>query len=282
MTQIKNPLTIVQQGGGSLDNYGAITYLDSNNVEKTLTLADEKDYLELTLGGAGAQITINGTTLSKDDVKGVTIADGVQYIPKNFCYGCNYLTTATIPSSVHYIGDSVFYACNISSASFSLDNVSYIGSSFMSFNSNFNSPLSLPKVDEINDGFLRSCTSFNSTVNINDNCEIIGSGFLRGCTAFSQSFSLPSGLTTSSAITYNPAGRFMQDCDNFVGPLVCNCSATKLATTGSDGNNMLATTNASAPMYTAGVTLTGTYANDWKTALPDRTSSPYRKLIIGS
>ena len=73
----------------------------------------------------------------------------------------------------------------------------------------------------------------------------------------------------------------MYECNNFVGPLVCNCPATSLPTTGSN-NEMLATNSNTSPMYTTGVTLTGTYASDWKTALPDRDSSPYRKLIVGS
>ena len=45
---------------------------------------------------------------------------------------------------------------------------------------------------------------------------------------------------------------------------------------------ILSTTDSTGAMYTTGVTLTGTYASDLKTALPDRDSSPYRKLIVGS
>lgn len=34
--------------------------------------------------------------------------------------------------------------------------------------------------------------------------------------------------------------------------------------------------------YTNGIEIAGTYAQDWKTALPDRATSPYRKLIVAS
>ena len=281
MAQIKNPVTIVQ-GGGSLSNYGSITYLDANNVEQTLTLATEEDYLELTIGStSNVEIKVNGVTMTKADVTSITIANGVQYIPSGFCYGCNNLTTATIPSSVHIIGDDAFTYCNITTASFDLQNVHIIGNSFLQSNGNFNSPISLPKIREIGTGFLYSCSSFNSSLTINDDCETIGGSFLRGCTAFAQSFSIPSGLSMSSDLI-NPGGRFMNDCKNFVGPLVCNCPTTRLATSGSDFNYMLATADNTAAMYTTGVTLTGTYASNWKAALPDHDSSPYRKLIVGS
>ena len=280
MVQIKNPLTIVQ-GGGSLANYGSITYLDANNVEQTLTLATEDDYLELTIGGSGTDIVINGVTVNKLNITGVVIADGVQYVPNSFCVGCNNLASATIPASVHVIGYHVFLACDIVTASFALQNVHQIGDNFLQGNSRFNSPIVLPKVKEIGQDFLRGCTSLNSAVTINDSCEFMGTGFLRGCTAFTQSLSVPSSLLMSAGLV-NPGGRFMQDCKNFVGPLVCNCPVTNFTIGSTDKNNMLATTDATAIMYTTGITLTGPYANDWKTALPDSSSSPYRKLVVGS
>ena len=281
MATIKNPITIVQ-GGGSLDNYGTIKYLDANDVEQTLTLATEDDYLELTLGvWQISNFTINNVSVDKSKITGVTIGDGVQYIPDNFCYNCTNLTSATIPSSVHYIGSFVFYSCKIATASFSFDNVISIGESFMQGNNTFNSPLALPKVIDISTNFLRGCSAFNSSLTINDGCEHIGLNFLRQCSAFAQSLSVPSGLYMLSSGIFNPNRYFMYECNNFVGPLVCNCPATSLPSSGFD-SEMLATTSNTSVMYTTGVTLTGPYASDWKTALPDRTSSPYRKLIVGS
>lgn len=267
--------------GSTIDNYGSITYLDSNNVEQTLTLATEPDYLELTLGNyTGVLFTINNVTIDKTKITGVNIADGVTYIPDSFCYGCTNLVSATIPSSVHYIGAYVFYSCKIASGSFSLDNVVSVGDSFLQNNTTFNLPIILPKVREIGIAFLRTCRAFNSTLTINDGCEFIGNNFLRECNAFAQSFSIPSNLKMLSTGNFNPQRYFMYQCDSFTGPLVCNCPATSLPTTGLD-SEILATNDSSKPMYSTGVTLTGAYAQAWKDALPDRTSSPYRKLIVG-
>lgn len=267
--------------GGTLDNYGSITYLDSNNIEQTLTLATEDDYIELTLGvWQISNFTINNVSVDRTKITSVTIADGVQYIPDEFCYNCTSLTSATIPSSVHFIGLSAFYNCRIATASFSLDNVINISENFMYGNNTFNSPLALPRVTSIGTNFLRGCSSFNSSLTINDDCEYIGNSFLRQCSAFAQSFSVPSGLYMLSTGFFNPQRYFMYQCDSFTGPLVCNCPATSLPTTGLD-IEMLATNDSSKPMYTTGVTLTGPYAQAWKDALPDRTSSPYRKLIVG-
>ena len=261
--------------GGSLANYGSITYLDANNVEQTLTLATEEDYLELTTGGTSMLITINGVDVIKSQITGVTIADGVTYIPGQFCNGCTNLKTVVVPSSVHFIGSRVFNGCDVTNASLSLDNVVKIEDNFLSSNSHFNSPISLPRIMEIGDGFLIYCGGFDSSLTINDDCEIIGSGFLRGCESFAQQLSLPSGIKTALV---NPGDRFMQECKKFTGPLVCNCNASQMSTS----NNVLSSTDVTAPLYVTGVTLTGTYANDWKTKFPDRTSSPYRKLVVGS
>lgn len=267
--------------GGSLDNYGSIKYLDGNNVEQTLTLATEDDYLELTVGGSGSNILINNVTVNKSNITEVVIADGVQYIPDSFCSGCNYLTSATIPSSVHVIGYNAFAYNNITTASFDLQNVHMIGTSFLTNNTNFNTAINLPKVKTIGSNFLNGCSSFNSSITINDDCQFIDSNFLRDCTSFAQSFSIPSGLSMNSRVN-NPGGYFMNNCQSFVGPLVCNCPPTALPSSASQKQYILATNNATALMYTTGITLTGTYANDWKTALPDKDTSPYRKLIVGS
>lgn len=268
--------------GGALDNYGSIVYLDTNNVEQTLTLATEDDYIELTLGQAGSIVHINGASINKSNIKGVTIAEGVQYIPDRFCYGCTYLISVVIPSTVHFIGHNVFANCNIITANFSLENVLYIGGYFMMGNGNFNTPINLPKIIEIGDNFLMNCVSFNSSITLNDNMETIGVSFLNGCSVYAQPFSIPSGLIDDDSYTSPIGGQLFYNCYNFTGPLVCNVSPYNIGGTSSQMNQMLATSYADKLIYTTGITLTGPYAEDWKTKFPDRTSMPYRKLIVGS
>lgn len=276
MAKIKNPLTIVQSGGGTLDNYGTVTYLD-NGVEKTVTIANEDDFYELSVGGAGAPIHINGTVVNKNDIIGVTVADGVQYLPDSFCYACNYLETITLPDTIHYIGYNVFSYTKINSQ-ITLTNVKSIGANFLQGNTSFNQPLNMPNIEYIGSNFLQACGNFNSSITLNDRLRVIDNNFMYGCTKFAQSFTIPAGLENLDP-TANPSSGFMRNCQEFTGPLVCNGPVSAIIPT---DNNTLSTTSSSAAMYTTGVTLTGTYAQAWKNALSDRTSSPYRKLIVGS
>jgi hypothetical protein len=260
--------------GGSLSSYGTLTYLDGSTT-KTLDLISEDYYLELTLSTVSANFhfKFGDLDIPSGAIQAITIADGVQYIPNYFMYYCSNLTTVNLPNSIHYIGDMVFSRCNVTST-INLSNVAYIGSNFLSFNSNFNQPLNLPKVEEIGDYFLRTDTAFNSTVTLPDHMYKIGSSFLQGCSAFAQTLTLP--LLQTIPNTANPGPSFMYGCNEFTGPLVCNTP------NGTNDANTLAMTQTTVPAYTTGITLTGTYANAWKTAFPDRTTSPYRKLIVGS
>lgn len=269
----------IPTGGGTITSYGTVTYLDGNNVEQTVEMAAEKDFLELTIGGVGSEIEINGVTVNKSKIKSVTVGDGVQYLPDNFMYGCSGVLTVNLPSSIHFVGMAVFIGCTSLNSALNLDNVAYIGANFMANCSAFNQPISLPKVNDIGNYFMQNCTSFNSAITINDDVEVIADRFMIGCSSFAQSFSIPSGLISTNAVTSNPGQRFMQNCSNFTGPLVCNFSVTSKFPT---DNYTLSTTFSSGPIYATGVTLTGPYAQAWKNALPDRTSSPYRKLVVGS
>lgn len=269
----------IPSGGGGITTYGTIKYTE-NGVDKTVEMVTEDDYLELTLGGSGSTIEINNVSINKDWIKEVTVGDGVQYIPDNFCYGCNYITSVNLPRSVHYIGGNVFQTCTSLNSPLNLQNVRAIGSNFLQNCSAFNQPISLPKVDEIGSYFMSNCFSFNSEITLNDGLLMIDSRFMHGCSSFAQSFTIPSGLLSSNFLYKNPGERFMHNCNSFVGSLVCNApvDSSKIPT----DNYALATTSATAAMYTTGVTLTGPYAAQWKAALSDRTSSPYRKLIVGS
>lgn len=281
MAIIKNPLTVVQQGSAPLANYGSIVY-DNNGVDTTLTLATEADFLALTYGGAGAEIGINGVRVNKEKIKEVTVADGVDFLPNNFCYACNYIHTVTLPSSIKNIGTNVFAYCAITS-SLTLTNVVSIGDVFLASNTSFNQPIALPNIVSIGNSFLQGCKSFNSTLTLSNNTNFIGANFLYGCTSFAQSLTVPGGLMKIGS-DYNPKGSFMYNCTSFTGPLVCNgpSDPTSFVTSGTDANRMLATNDANAVMYTTGVTLTGTYAQNWKDTFADRTATPYRKLILGS
>ena len=117
--------------------------------------------------------------------------------------------------------------------------------------------------------FLSGCQHLNCNLNFQNLHGSIGDSFMNGSRRFEGTVTLLSTITSVGA-------SFMRNCYNFTGNLVCNCQAHPT------DNGSLSTNSSTALMYTTGITLTGTYANDWKTGLPDRTSSPYRKLIVGS
>lgn len=267
----------IPSGGGPLASYGTVTYLD-NGVEKTVTMVNEDDFYELTVGGVGTPIRINGIDLNKNDIKGLTVADGVQYLPDNFCSGCNNLETVTLPDTIHYIGLYAFGYAKISSQ-INLTNVKSIGGGFLQGNLSFNQPLGMPNIEYIGSNFLGECSQFNSSITLNNGLRVIGSNFMSGCRNFAQSLTIPAGLEDLGT-TKNPDTSFMRNCNAFTGPLVCNGPVT--SSSNPTDNNSLSTTSSTATMYTTGITLTGPYAQAWKNALPDRTSSPYRKLIVGS
>lgn len=228
----------------------------------------------------------------------------------SYALNSEYLQLPRLAIVSFELGDSVTatpnqFLCsssNLTSVDFTYASaLTSINNGFLKNCVNFNSPISMPDgVITIGHDFLYGCTSFNSTVDVNNagsigynflaSCstfdqpisyhfdpdngyygiDYIGNDFLSGCSAFAQSFTVPGALSSINA-------NFMYNCNKFVGPLVCNNIVSLIAS-----NNTLATTNRRATMYTKGVTLTGSYAQSWKAIFPDRTTSPYRKLIVGS
>lgn len=268
----------IPSGGGPLASYGTVTYTDSNDTEQTLTLATVDDFYELcNQDNAAANVHIGNTVFTKEKITEVTVADGVTFIPDYFAYNCTNLTNISLPNTVTYIGSNFGYYTKVANK-LNLVNVQYIGSAFLNniSSSSYTEDIDLPKVHTIDSGFMQNFYNFNGNMNLNDDCKIIGSSFMLNCWSFAKSFAIPSGLETLGANS-NPSTQFMKECKNFTGPLVCN----SYSLLGSD-NNTLSTNTTSNPLYATGVTLTGPYAQQWKTALPDRTSSPYRKLIVGS
>lgn len=109
--------------------------------------------------------------------------------------------------------------------------------------------------------------SLDKPLELPEGVESIGDNFLRGATTLYVGVTIPS--------TVNSIGTaFLAEANYFRGPLTVN---TDTAPTDSES---LAVTVQSATAYTEGITLAGSGAEAWKTALPDSDTSPYRKLVI--
>lgn len=257
--------------GGVPEYWATLTYLDDNDVEKTIDLTPENFY-QLTT--APEIYDFDGTSVRKNKITKVEVTEGVEELPTSFLEGDSFsiLTTVILPDTIEIIENNVFRYNNKITSPLNLSNVRYIGNNFFASVSNavYNQPLNLSKIKHIGDSFLSSQSNFNSSITLNDDCTYIGGSFMLGCSSFNQNISIPSQCSYIGA-------SFLWIANNFCSTVVCNSPTIPVDT----NNRTLATSSSSALIYSTGVTLTGTYASDWKTALPDRTSSPYRKLILG-
>lgn len=128
-------------------------------------------------------------------------------------------------------------------------------------------------ITSIGSGFLQECSLFNSYFRIPSHATI-GDGFLSSCRSFNQPLIIPAGVTLSTSSNYG----FMFGCENMLSEIKVELPATSI----SNSKYILSTFSSSDPCYAQGIRLTGQYAQDWKDLLTDRTSAPYRKLIVES
>lgn len=211
-----------------------------------LVLKAQSDYNNLASFSSSIVIsTPKGTfNVPKSTVTRYTFGSQPTSIPDYFLYNCPNLSSVEYFSHITIIGSAVFYPIP-----------------------KLDVPLVLPNVTSIGNDFLRAAASFKSKIQLGDRLSSIGDGFMSGCEAFAQPLSIPSAVTTIGS-------NFLFNCYNFTGPLTVDTTASPAEP------NSLSTSSPLVPMYTTGVTIKGIGALAWKTALPDRTSSPYRKTIV--
>lgn len=146
-----------------------------------------------------------------------------------------------------------------------------IGNSFLYAATNWDGVLpDLSNVTSIGNYFGYSNTPFKEELKLGDSLTSIGSDFLENNSNYTYPLTLPDSVT-------NIGNYFLYNCYNFTGPLNVGKSSGIYS-----GQYMLSTGSATALEYTEGITLTGANAEAWKMGLPDRTTNPYRKLIIAN
>lgn len=133
------------------------------------------------------------------------------------------------------------------------DGLTTIGQNCFSYLSTFNSPLVLP-----------------------DTVTTIGKSSFSHLDSFNSPITLPADLTTGGLAMH--CFYYMPNMTNII--YLGDLPTTVLP---SNSARIFATGSSTDPCYTTGITISGTYASDWTTALPDNDSAPnYRKLIIDS
>lgn len=235
----------IPSGGGGED-WGNITFSD-NGTPTTVTMADQTDYMKLCQTGVTA-ITVGGKTFAGDSITSIALGPSASFAPHGFLRSHTGLTTITGTDNIKMAGNDCFYGCT-----------------------SLNCQLDFSNLVNIGNNFLNGCTSLNSEIKFS-RLTYIGQYFMSGCTSFAKKLVIPSGLT------YVDLG-FMFNCDSLT-QLEVNSPTTgsKIKTS----SNTLSTQTSTAPMYVTGITLTGAAANTYKNRFANSTSSPYRKLILGT
>lgn len=229
----------------------------------------------------------------------LTIPSGVTTIGESFMRNCrSFNQPIAVPNSVTSIGRYFMAGCIQFDKSLTLSSgMTAIAADFMNGCTNFSQPVVVPNgITSIGDSFLYSCTRFNQPLTLPSSLQTIGRYFLQLCSSFNQPLTIPSGTTTigmnfmnswtqfnqpltiPSSITSMNANNFVYNCNAMTSTITVEAPITVIGS--GSPNSALSTTVSTAPCYTTGITLAGTYANDWKTRFADRTTSPYRKLIL--
>lgn len=202
----------------------------------------------------------------------ITLPEGITTIEARFLYSCgDFNQPITLPDTVTTIGTDFLYAC-----------------------SSFNQQVTLPRaLNAVPGSFLRSCNTFNSPIVFHDGITSIGDYFLYDNYTFNQPLALPNGLASIGSYFLNRnrafsqpltipdtvtqiGASFINNSYTFIGPL----NVGKASGFTSDNATLSADSGTSRFPYITGVALTGENAEVWAAGLPNRTTSPYRKLIV--
>lgn len=278
-------------------------HIDNSTDFATFMTPDQTSWYspEIGMGFSGIMRTQNGDLIQKQFAISInfgSLASSLTSIGDRF-YQNNYFLQSlyNLPSSVTTIGNFFLTGCQSFNSYFKIPSGATIGTGFLAGCSSFNQPLQVPQGVAINDDFLSGCSGFNSPLDISNTTQIgsnflkdcpsfnqsltlnssatIKSGFLEGCTAFNQAITIPSNVTFyNSGSTY----RFMFGCNSMLSPIRVEAPATAI----NASNYVFSTLSNTAASYTTGMTLSGdpTIVQAWKTKFADRSSNPYRKLLV--
>ena len=197
--------------------------LDDNSVVYAETSTDVTACC--TTGAATANLTVNGTTFTKDQIISVEFGKdwNITTVPSNFFRNCtNLISLSKIPSMITNMGPSFLYGCT------SFNQLIVIPKDVTGTNclrgllqgcTLFNQPIVIPEGVTGSwslDSFLYGCTSFNHPITIPNGVTGLAclSNFLRGCTSFNQPITIPNGVTGEGCLQ-----NFLYGCTSFNQPI---------------------------------------------------------------
>lgn len=229
----------------------------------------------------------------------ITLPSGIESIGVQFMAGCtlfNQSVDLSACTSLGSIANNFLQACNSFNSSITLPNtITSIENNFLQACTSFNFPITLPSgLTTIGTNFLANCTSFNSSITLPSGLTTVGGSFLSGCTSFNFPITLPSGLTTigtnflASCISFNKDITLPDTITSIGASFLYNVnSMTSTVYTGNlspsvaaSSNNSFSTIDSSADSYVSGIKMNGSYSTSWVSRFPDRTTSPFRKIVV--
>jgi hypothetical protein len=238
--------------------------------------------------GANTSITVNGQNAVKNQITGA-VFDAAEFanvttLPNNFCRYFTALTELDLSgfTGLTSMGERFLYGCSSFNQELTLPpNLNSIGNIFMDSCTSFNQPLTLPDgITSIGHNFLWGCTSFNQPLTLPESLTYIRYSFLKNCRAFNQDLVIPASVTSieSVDVAQFPDQRFafMENCDSMTSVVTVNCSVTAFSP---NDIRSFTTTNPNAASCTTGITIAGPDKTEIIELFPNRTTSPYRKLI---
>ena len=225
----------------------------------------------------------------------ITIPSSVFTISTNFLVNCpSFNQPLTIPSNVTSLGNYFLNSCYAFNQPITFQSVStVIGAYFLKGCYAFNQPITIPSsVASIETNFLDSCYAFNQPITIPSSVASIGNNFLVSCVSFNQPITIPSSVTTIGT-------NFLVSCVSFNQPITIPSNVTSIgiyflhqcycfsainyeaSVYPTDNYSLSQTINSKTSASGSGIIIYGTNRAGLIVALPNRTSSPYRKLIDG-
>ena len=248
---------------------------DSTSQVVTKRLRSGAEYESLCTDGGPmgtGEYTIDGQSVAAGSAISFKFGHTAGSIGDGFLAGSKYLTSLDMKfNQMGSVGKYFLMRCPAFNGSVSFPNAVSFGDYFLAYCDTFNSSIShTSKLKTIGEYFLAEDSVYNTSFSLSG-ITTIGTHFMFRCYSFNKTMSIPS--TVTSIGTY-----FMSYMRDMTSTITCSAAATVAATS----NYTLNALNTSAAAYATGITLGGTYKQEWHDRFPDRSSSPYRKTIVSS
>lgn len=296
-------IDVTLDDGADFAMFGLEKTIVADTTSPIITFAlSQSGYDSLASSDSDAPIVDGGLTIPRAAVANFAFGTASTSVPDNFLSACinlvsvdftnatsltsigNYFLSScssfnspvNLPNTITSIGGAFLTSCMSFNQTLTLPSgITSIGDSFLLNCQRFNQPLSLPSgITSIGMSFLNYCEDFNRPLTLPSGLTTIGRGFISGCSSFNQSFALPSSITSIGT-------NFLHNSRAMTGTVNVGSIPTSVFSGGPDFWSF-STFGADSPAYVTGISVSGSAASSWKAGFPDRTSSPYRKLIVVS